>query len=70
MIRRRKHRGQRRPGLFAWQGDTTVADDQADNPRTRACKWCHAGIGNPCTRAGGIPIRDYHDIRKNPQENQ
>lgn len=75
MSRRAKHRGERIPGLFGFDGGqpTEQLDEVPDNPRTRPCPWpnCRADIGDPCTRPGRhgrIRLDDYHDSRKQPQE--
>lgn len=72
--RTRRHRGQRRPGLFAWAPDGDIATDTSSNPRTRLCGHCHAAVGHPCTRPGPrgtrIPIRTYHDSRRTQPEDQ
>lgn len=74
MTRRRRHRGPRLPGLFTFNHGhiTTEPDDVGDNPLTRACPHCSAGVGEPCTRRGRYgarqPIHGYHNSRKNPED--
>jgi hypothetical protein len=64
------HRGQyrtggTRDGLFAWTPHGTEPAEMADNPRSRACPACHAGINQPCTRRsrGNPALHGYHDAR-------
>jgi hypothetical protein len=70
--RRRRHRGQRVPGLFGFDdgAPTAEVDEIPDNPQTRPCPACGATAGQACRTRTRRPTRmnDYHPARKSPQE--
>ena len=64
----RTHRyraGGRPDGLWDWTPHGVEAAEVADNPRTRTCPTCHAGINQPCRsqRRGQPEKHGYHDAR-------